>query len=374
MRVLPLNLAVILVAFVGCKKPSDSGQGSAKAPPAPPLKVATATVAEAPTPDEIVVTGLVRADQRSDVTADTQGKVINVMIERGQKVKIGQPLVQLDTRSAALGAREAAANLAAAKSQKQLADQECERTKSLLDKGAITKSEYDRQMAQCTAAQEQVAAVQARTQMMSKSVADGLVRAPFDGIIAEKMVSPGEWVAPGKPLFTLVDDEPLKVELSVSEIAVPMIKENQRVQLFTVSQGDKPIGATVTRLGAEIGRTRSLIVEAVIDKDSGLVPGMFVEAHIKIGEKCPGEHCPLRPVVAANAVAKKGKTYRAFVVRKGEVVEKIVQLGPEPAEGQVSIRDGLAKGDKVVTGLSVKDDRILLNNKDELVDGRAVQE
>jgi membrane fusion protein (multidrug efflux system) len=352
MRVLPF----LLLALVGCKKPSDSGEGSAKPPPAPPIKVATATVTEGPTPDEIVVTGLVTADQRSDVTADTQGKVINVMIERNQRVKLGQPVVQLDVRNAALGAREAAANLAAARAQKELADQECQRTKSLLEKGAITKSEYDRQMTQCTAAQEQVAAVQARTQMMAKSVADGLVRAPFDGVISEKMVAPGEWVAPGKPLFTLVDDDPLKTELSISEIAVPLVKKDQHVELFTVSHPDKSIGATITRLGAEIGRTRSLIVEAVIDKDSGLVPGMFVEAHIKVGEVT-------RAIVPKEAVVKRGKTWRAFVVKKGELEERIVQLGPEPAPGQVSVAQGLVKGEKVVAKVT-----------NDVVDGRAVQE
>lgn len=353
----PLSgLALILLAVVACKKPSDSGQGSGKLPPAPPAKVTAVAAVEAPTPDVIVVTGRITADQRSDVTADTQGKVINVMIERGQRVKLGQPVVQLDTRTAALGAREAAANLAAARSQKQLADQECERTKSLLEKGAITKSEYDRQMAQCTGAQEQVAAVQARTQMMSKSVADGLVRAPFDGVISEKMVSPGEWVAPGKPLFTLVDDEPLKVELSISELAIKLIKQGQRVELVSVSQPDKPIGATITRLGAEIGRTRSLIVEATVDKGSELVPGMFVEAHIEKG-KVP------RPVLPAEAVVKRGKSWRAFVIKKGEVEERIVQLGPTPEPGKVSIAQGVEKGEKVVAKVT-----------DDIVDGRAVKE
>jgi len=52
------------------------------------VKIATAVAGEAPTPDVIVVTGLVAADQRSDVTADTQGKVINVLCERGQRVKL----------------------------------------------------------------------------------------------------------------------------------------------------------------------------------------------------------------------------------------------------------------------------------------------
>lgn len=349
--------ALILVALaLGCKKPPDEGKSATKGPPAAPVKVTTAVATEAPTPNVIVVTGRVAADQRSDVTADTQGKVINVMIERGQRVKMGQPVVQLDVRSAALGAREAAANLAAARSQKQLADQECERTKSLLEKGAITKSEYDRQMAQCTAAQEQVSAVQARTEMMSKSVADGLVRAPFEGVVSEKMVSPGEWVAPGKPLFTLVDDDPLKVELSISEVAVSMIKKDQRVEIVSVSRPDKRFGATVTRLGAEIGRTRSLIVEATLDKGSDLVPGMFAEAHIAVGHTT-------RPVLPASAVVKRGKTWHAFVIKNGELEERLVQLGTASTEGQVSIIQGVVKGEKVVAKID-----------DKIVDGIKVTE
>jgi len=166
-------------------------------------------------------------------------------------------------------------------------------------------------MAQCTSALEQVSAVQARTQMMAKSVADGIVRAPFDGVVSEKMVTPGEWVAPGKPLFTLVDDDPLKVELSISEVAVTSVKDNQRVEIVAVAHPDKTYGATITRLGAEIGRTRSLIVDATIDKGSELVPGMFVEAHIKVGETP-------RPVLPADAVAKRGKTWPAFVIKNGE--------------------------------------------------------
>jgi membrane fusion protein (multidrug efflux system) len=177
--------------------------------------------------------------------------------------------------------------------------------------------------------------------MMAKSVADGIVYAPFAGIVSEKMVSPGEWVAPGKPLFTLVDDDPLKVELSISEIAVTYVKQNQRVELITVSQPDKSYGATITRLGAEIGRTRSLIVEATIDKGSELVPGMFVEARIQIGEVT-------RTIVPADAVVKRGRRWHALVVKGTEVEDRLVQLGAAPGPGQVSIVEGVVKGDKLV--------------------------
>src|SRR5262245_40985864 len=114
---------VALAAVAACGKKQD--EGHLKAPPAAPAKLPLAVAVEAPSPKQIVLTGMVTADQRSEVTADTQGKVINVMVERGQHVKLGAPVIQLDVRSAALSAREAQANLATAQAQRQLAEEEC---------------------------------------------------------------------------------------------------------------------------------------------------------------------------------------------------------------------------------------------------------
>ena len=360
MRVPSLTLVVLVAAGCGQK----SGDESTKPPPPAPVKVALATAVKAATPYQIVLTGVIAANQRAEVTADTQGKVLAVMVERGARVKFGDPVVRLDVRSAALGAREMQANLASARAQSKLAEEECARTKALLEKGAITRSEYDRQIAQCTAALQQVSAVEARTAMVSKSVTDGVVRAPFAGVVAEKMVAPGEWVAPGRPLFTLVDSDPLRVELSVPEAAVSQVREGQTVDLDAVAYRDKTYGATVTRIGAEIGRTRSLIVEATVDPNTPLRPGMFVEAHLTIGMVD-------RPVVPTGAVVMKcsgpegateyldrnaaknqggtrcGKTWHVFRAVSGELEDVIVQRGPDLTD-QASIAQGLAVGDKVV--------------------------
>src|SRR5207248_752022 len=148
--------------------------------------------------------------------------------------------------------------------------------------------------------------------------------------------------APGKPLFTLVKDEPLKIELSVPEKAVAAVKIGEQVQLATVAFPDKVYSASVTRVGAEIGRTRSLIVEATIDKGSDLVPGMFAEAHLVIGQTP-------RVILPKDAVAHRGKQWHAFVVKNGEVEDHIVQLGVvPPAPDRVAIVQGVEKGDKVV--------------------------
>ena len=355
----PMRASVVLAlaTLIACNQ--EDADTAAKAPPAPPVKVETIAAVEAPAPLLLTLTGLIAADQRSEVTADTQGKVIAVMIERGQRVKMGDPVVRLDVRSAALSSREAQANLAAARSQKELAEGECKRVQSLLDKGAITRSEYDRQMAACTGAVQQVAAAQARTEMISKSVSDGLVRAPFDGMVADKNVSPGEWVAPGRPLFTLVDDDPLKIELSVPEKAVRAIRLDQLVRITAVANPCYHYTARVTRVGAEIGRTRSLIVEATIDaskadlvetpecKDplsqikTALVPGMFAEAQVEIAKV-------KRPVVPDDAVDKRGKTMHVFVASKGEVQDRIVQIAIADEPGKVSIVRGIEVGEQVV--------------------------
>ncbi|MDQ3341300.1 MAG: efflux RND transporter periplasmic adaptor subunit [Myxococcota bacterium] len=336
MHRIALGLCVV-ASLSACKKNEEA---VAKAPPAAPLKLELAVTTEAPAPKQIVLTGIVKADQRLEVTADTAGKVLGVMVDRGQRVKQGQELVRLDVRTQALGAREAQANVASARAQRQLAEEECKRAQSLLDKGAITRSEYDRQSTQCTSALQQVAAAEARAGMMAKSLQDGVVRAPFDGVISDKNVTAGDWVQPGRPLFTLVDDDPLKIELSVPEAAVRAVQKDQKVEIEAVAQPGKTYTATVTRLGAEIGRSRSLIVEATLEK-SDLVPGMFAEARLTVGQET-------RPVVPETAVVKRGKTWHAFVVVKGEAQDRIVQLGSKPAAGQVSIVQGLVKGDRVV--------------------------
>lgn len=343
----------LLASLASCKKKDEDT--ASKAPPPPPVKVALVVAQEAPSPDVLTLTGTIAADQRSEVTADTQGKVVAVLVERGQRVKMGQGVVQLDVRNAALSAREAQANLESARAQKQLAEEECKRTQTLLDKGAITRSEYDRQVTQCTSTLQQVSAAQARADMITKSISDGLVRAPFDGQVTEKSVAPGEWVAPGRTLFTLVDDEPLKIELSVPEAAVRSIQKGQKVELSVVAQPDKIYTATVSRVGGEIGRTRSLIVEATLDPQKELVPGMFAEAHVVIGQTS-------RPVLPAEAVVKRGKLWHAFVALKGELHDQIVQVGPASA-GQVSILQGVNKGDKLVAKVT-----------EQIIDGLRVTE
>jgi membrane fusion protein (multidrug efflux system) len=338
-------VSALAVAGSACSKKAAAGKD---APPEPTIDPPLSAVVEAPTPTELTLTGTVSPDESSDVASDIPGKVVAVMVERGASIKQGDPLVRLDTRNAQLGAREAKANLAAAKAQRQLAEDECARAQALYDKGAITKSQFEREQTSCTAALQQVAAAEARTDMITKSISDGIVRAPFTGVVSDRWISPGEWVSPGTKLVTLVDADPLKVELTIPEAGVPDVKVGQDVVVKAVAW-DKPFHATISRMGAQIGRdTRALVAEATLDPGTPLVPGMFVEAVITIAND------DLHAVIPETAAVKRNQTHRVFVAFDGRLQERVVQLGPVPAPGMYSVLKGLTPGEHVVT---VADDK-----------------
>jgi membrane fusion protein (multidrug efflux system) len=294
----------------------------------------------------LTLTGNVVADQSSNVTASVPGKVIAVLVDRGDVVKFGQPLVRLDAQSAALQSQSVRAQLGAQQAQEKMAQEDCKRAQALLDKGAITQSQYEKEMTGCTAAQQTVAATRAQLELIGKSIADGVVRAPFAGEISERFVSPGEWAGPGMRLVTLVDADPLTVELSVPERWVPRLAVGQEVAVSAIAYPEQQFPAMVTRIGAEIGRqTRALTVEAQLAPGSSLRPGMFAEARLKLGDK------PMA-VVPKSALVQRGSTWRLFVVVKGHLEERVVQRGPELPGGKVALLRGAVAGEKVAAAIS----------------------
>jgi membrane fusion protein (multidrug efflux system) len=347
------KFALLLPLFaVACTESQARNVPAEHATVKPELAIAT----EMATPEVVSLTGKVVADQRAELTADTQGRVVEVLVERGQRVKRGEPILRLDTQSAALTTQEAAARLLAARTDQQLAAIECERSKKLYAVGAISRSELDRQGAQCASSQQNVSAAAARTAYLAKAVKDGIVRAPFDGIVSERGVNAGEWVAPGRSLVTLVDADPLKLEISVPEVNVAAIALDQHVTISTVAHANVAYDATITRISAEIGKTRSLIVEATIAPGSKLVPGMFVQAEVITGQT-------RLPSVPQTAVVKRGKVWHAFVITNSKIEERIVQLGASPGTGMVSILQNINAGERVVAHVT-----------EQITDGLRVEE
>jgi len=365
MRPIVLLSSIFLVACgnAGATDTTDADKAESPAAAAakaektqkPYAKAQIAVAESAEVPDVVIVTGTVQPFDRADVVPAISGKVIEVLVERGSVVAAGDPLVRLDTRNAALSEREARANLASLSSQKRLADETCRRSKELLDKGAITRAEYDRDMTGCAQARAAVSAASARVAQTDKAQADGLVVAPFGGTIAERWISLGEWASPQGKLFTLVDDHELRVDLSLSESAAVHAKVGTVVSMNPVAERERMIEAPITRLGVEIDpRTRALLAEVTLPKGSGLQAGMFVEGRMAVGART-------LPVVPKSALVQRGSTWRIFVSIGDRLEERVVQLGPDVGD-QSSVVRGLEVGESFATVVT-----------EDAVDGAAVK-
>jgi RND family efflux transporter MFP subunit len=299
-------------------------------------------IAEQPMPDYVTLTGTLRGNQESDVAADAPGKVIQTLVERGQMVKKGQVLVTLDARGAALGANVAAAQSKVAESQLEEAQRECERVKHLLDTKAISQAEYDRQTADCTAKQWSATAAQAQSQTAVKLLGDTRVRAPFDGIVGERFVNVGQWVASTTRVLSVYEPNPLRLQLTVPEADLALVKQDMPVTFSVAAFGDQKFPATVKFISPNVREaTRDLVIEALVpNPDAKLKPGMFAVAKVALGEHP-------RPVVPTGALLKDETNARVFVVVSGQVQERTVQLGAQQGD-LVAVLNGVKVGENVI--------------------------
>jgi len=328
-----------LICAAACK-PADAGSAATEAEA--PIHVQTAAVVEQPMPDYVTLTGTLRGNQESDVAADAPGKVVQTLVERGQMVKRGQVMVTLDARGAVLGASAAEAQSKVAQSQLEEAQRECERVKHLLETKAISQAEYDRQTSDCTAKQFSAQAAQAQSLTAVKLLGDTRVRAPFDGVVGERYVNVGQWVASTTKVVSMYEQDPLRLALTVPEADLALIKPDMTVSFSVAAFGDQKFPATVKYISPNVREsTRDLVVEALVaNPDGKLKPGMFAVAKVALGQ------VP-RPVVPSAAVVKDDTNARVFAVVQGQIQERTVQLGSTDGDN-IAILSGVKPGENVV--------------------------
>ncbi|HZI05374.1 MAG TPA: efflux RND transporter periplasmic adaptor subunit [Archangium sp.] len=337
---------LVLTVGAGCGSRVDAAQtktaGQQASAPELTVKADTVEVGEAKVPRYLRLTGTLTANEDSDVAAGATGKVLSVHVERGTVVRKGDVLVKLDSRSAAASLEEARAQLALARSQQALADADCARNQKLFEGGTVSTAEHDRAQAQCRNAAAQAAATTARMTLLEITATDATIRAPFDGVVAERAVSVGEYVRQDSKVVTLVALDPLRLELTVPESSAAFLQKDQLVE-FTLTAAPNVVHKTkVSFVGAGLRRgTRDLVVEALVpNKDRALLPGQFATAKVQLGEQ-------QLPVVPRTAVLEDGPRRKLFVVTDGRLEERVVQVSESVADS-LGVMAGVRVGERVV--------------------------
>jgi RND family efflux transporter MFP subunit len=329
--------------LVACDVPTSS------ASELPPKLTATPTATEVAkihdVPTAIPLTGTLRAARESELAANVSGKVLHLGVERGSRVRKGDVLARIDARDAALDLASAETVIEAARTRSEKAKLDCTRAEILFAARAISEAEVQATRASCKDASIGERAAAVRRSAASKSLGDTLIRAPFDGVVAERFVNAGEYVRPDSRVVALVELDALRLELAVPEHALAASKPGARVTFRVPAYASAEFTGTVRFASAAVRpATRDLLVEAEVSNSDGrLRPGMFATARIVVGNTS----LPAVPRAAVRRDSQLG-TDRVFVVSNDVVEERLVELGPNLG-GLVAVRSGLRAGERFVS-------------------------
>jgi membrane fusion protein (multidrug efflux system) len=391
-RSLTLTGAVVAALFsAACAGERTS---AAAAPQPTPVSIRAAQVESRSIDRFLRVTGSLAADEQADVAAETGGRVIGTPVERGTRVTAGAVLIRISPAEADATLREADANAAQlearlglaagqtfdavrvpdvlnAKASLDWAEAEFSRIKALLDQKVVSPAEYEQRLTQVQAARQQyqaalnaaqqsfrsLQAARARVDLARKSAADTVVRAPFSGIVAERLVSTGDYVTRGMKIATVVRIDPVRVELTVPEQYLSLVTVGQLVRLTVDAYPEEVFTAKVRFVSPALKKDqRALTVEAVAQNaDNRLKPGLFATALLQQPAAAPAL------LVPASAVETVAGTSRVYVIAGTKVEERIVTIG-EKLGDRLELASGVKPGERVAA-----------NPRGKLADGARVQ-
>jgi len=327
--------------------------------------------------------GYVVARQFATVASKTTGRVMEVLIEEGQRVEKDEIIARLDdsnTRAALSQANaqlaQAAANLEAAKVALDDARPIFERSKQQFEKNVISADALDKAKASFNAAQSDyavreraVAVARSTLAMAQRSQDDMTVRAPFAGVVTVKAAQAGEMVSPVSAgggftrtgIGTIVDMDSLEVEVDVSESFINRVRPRQPATIKLNAYPDWEIPAEVIAVVPTADRSKATVKVRVgfKERDARVLPEMgarvsfLADPSTASSDAAPASKAYL---VSSDAIETSGDTGTVFVLKGNTVERRVVRLGARTGEGQV-VLSGLSEGERLAVG-----DRSLLSD------------
>jgi membrane fusion protein (multidrug efflux system) len=345
-------VVLVVLALGGYKAFSIYTQIQQFTAPKPPVNVAVAVVEERPWQNRLPAIGSLKAFQGVDLSLEVAGTVKAVLFESGQKVKVGQPLVQLDSdvEKGLLGTAEADLGLA------QL---DFARGSKLVGDGSISRGDFDK----LAATQKKAAASVAQ---LNASLAKKRILAPFSGTIGIRQVDVGDYLASGTIIATLQDLTSLYADFFVPEQVLPKLALGQQVQVSVTAYPDAVFNASISAINPKVeDATRNVLVRATLPNPEGkLLPGMFANLQVILGQDAQQLVVPESTItytLYGNSVyvvvPKNGTDGQPEKNEKGEpqlAVERRFVTTGERRGGLVIISKGLKAGEQVVTGGQLK--------------------
>jgi len=359
-----------------------------------PRAVQVEAVRQEPMERTVEVVGTLAAQDQVTLASQAEGAVSRVLADLGDRVREGQPLLELDreklqyaldSQKAALAralakygatdplhlppaeltpdAQKAAAELAQAKQAyeraSELARRELLPRQSLEDTETTLRSRqaaYESAMQNARNLAADIDSSFAQQKLAERQLKDATIRAPFDGYVQKRLVAVGDFVKSQTPVMSLVRMDTLKAVGEIPERMAPWIRVGQPITLRIDAFPDKAITGTVSRLSPAVNTTtRAFSFEAAVpNADGALKPGTFARLHVKTALVEPVLTVPY------NAMQYRYGVYRVFSINGDRLAMHELKTGDRIGD-RMEILEGVAAGD-----------RVAVTDVDNLADGMKV--
>jgi RND family efflux transporter MFP subunit len=288
--------------------------------------------------------GTVEAVRQTVVAAQVAGTVVALPVKAGDRVKAGQLLARLDARAAEQQAGAAAAQVEAARAAQQVATLEMQRQRQLFASQFISRAALDQAEAQFKTATAQANAQLAAAQAARTESGYFAVKAPYDGIVTELSVMPGDMAMPGRPLLTLFDPASLRVAIAVPETTAASLRDRLTIPISVEIAGQRLTATRWEVLPAADAVTHTVTVRIELPTGVAATPGSFARAWLPAVTGGTGTQRIFIPVRALVQRAELKAVYAVGV--DGRALLRQVRVGTVSGD-QVEVLSGLQPGERI---------------------------
>lgn len=295
---------------------------------------------------ELPLTGQLRPIHQAFLRAKVAGEVLEMRVKEGETVKSGQVLARIDPVEYQARLDERVASLAAAKATWENNERTRRNNEELLRKNFISQQAYDNALANTTVAEAQVRAAEANVALARKSLDDALVRAPWAGLVAERLAQVGDRAAIDAKLINLVDLSRMELEAPVPAADIPSVEVGQEVAFRVDGFGTRAFGGRIARIAPQSASgSRSIMVYVDIpNADGTLKGGMFAKGALTLTRR---EAVTAVPIAALRE--ERGETV-VYLVEGGRLARAPVRVGTRNEDEAWAEVSGVTPGTRVIRG------------------------
>ncbi len=345
----PFILFVVLFApfFVGCHGSDDDDPAAAaetleRALAPREVQLVTAEVREERPSVQLV--GEIRAFDTVTISSEVGGKVDRVLVEVGDRVAAGTPLVEVDRETFRIYLQQAEANLAAADADLALAGKDLERKRDLRSDETIPQSAFDQAQAGYDLATARVAAASAARDLAQRNFERSAIRAPAAGAITQRMVVAGQWAEVGAGLLNLAVGDKIKVSARVPEAWAPELAGLEDFT-FTVGVSGPKFKAKLYSVQPVVEQaSRSFEIVGTAANDGSIKPGMFANVVLEAPKTKQALWLPAAAVATSDLP-------QVLLVEDDAIKYRQIRIGRR-TDGLIEIIEGLSPDEAVVADVS----------------------